>query len=137
MYTLTSESHVKTGWKTHGTLLRGRFGLFFFFDCLTAFTELFLAAFGAAGFALLAGDDINDDMSAVLAALRARAVCEVFSAAFATDHLRRRDSVMAPALPGLGTIATHSYYHIEAAVYPEILCISSPRKLPDDAAAET
>ena len=118
-YTETDKEQVKKVTQKGKTLCGG--GFFFFCPCLraarrrvgglTAFAQLGLFSFGAAGFLLGAGDDVDDDAAVVFAALRARTVGDSERAAFTRGEAAGLDSMMRTPLGGLGTVATHSDYH--------------------------
>ena len=79
---------------------------------MSAFTKVGLLAFGATRGALGTRDDINDDLTIVFAAIRAGAVRDSQSAAFALGKAHPGNAVVATAFSRLGMISTHSDYHI-------------------------
>lgn len=88
-----------------------RFFLFFLSN-LSACHHFFLAALVAAGSSLSGSDDVDAYFTAIFAARRAGAVLLAQSTTLALLNARSGKCVMRTALGRLGTIATHSDYHM-------------------------
>ncbi len=88
---------------------------FFFFSLgsLSTLAQLGLFAFGATCIAGSSRDDIDDDPAVVFATGGACAVALAQRATVAFCKPHAGNGMMTPALGGLGTIPSHSYYHSE------------------------
>ena len=79
---------------------------------MSALAKIGLLSLRASGRALGAGDDVDYDLAVVLAAVGAGAVRDAQLPAFALRKAHAGDRVVATALGRLGTISTHSDYHM-------------------------
>lgn len=83
---------------------------------LAACAELSFLSLGSALFALCAGDDIDNNLAAVHTRFRVDAVSEVGITRLVARDASGRQSVMRPALGGLGSVSAHSNNHIAAII---------------------
>ena len=83
---------------------------------VSGFAQFLLAAFQFALGFLLGSCDVNDDAALVHTRDRIDAVREVEVAGGILGDAGTREGMMRTPLGGLGTIATHSNYHISAII---------------------
>ena len=79
---------------------------------VATFTKVGVLALGATRNTLSTGNDIDDDLAVVFAAVGAGAMRDAQGTAFALRKAHAANGVMTTAFSRLGMIATHSDYHI-------------------------